>query len=95
MTNSKKGNRYNDEFKKKLYELYQNGATTSELSIKFEIPQGTLYKWFNGLQPIKNNLSGIHTNANELKLMEKRIKELEFENELLKKALLNEKIQQQ
>jgi transposase-like protein len=49
MSNSKKGNRYSEDFKKQLYELNLNGKSVPTLASEYGIPTGTIYN-INGFQ---------------------------------------------
>ena len=86
MTNSNKGKRYSEEFKQQIYELNQNGSSVYKLSTEYGIPTGTIYKWFSELKPIGQAEDGTPVNKKEMGAMRKHIKELEMENEILKKA---------
>ena len=79
------GKRYTDDFKTQMIELYNSGQSVIKLSREYGIPKGTLYKWIKELLPILTE-DGKETNRKEIKALEKRIKELELENEILKKA---------
>lgn len=52
MSNSKKGNRYSEDFIRQLYELSLNGKSVPTLASEYGIPTGTIYKWFSELKPI-------------------------------------------
>lgn len=86
MSNNKKGNRYTEDFKKQLYELNQNGSSVYKLSTEYGIPSGTIYKWISELKPLTTTGDGLPVNKKEMDAMRKRIRELEMENEILKKA---------
>ena len=81
-----KGYRYPQEFKEQIYELYKAGQSVPKLSSEYGIPTGTLYKWLSDLKPFTTTEEGTKVNRKELQAMKKRIKELELENEILKKA---------
>ncbi len=82
---SSTGNRYSNEFKQQLVELFQSGQSVSKLSREYGIPTGTIYKWVKELTPVITE-DGKSVTPKEVKVLEKRIKELEMENEILKKA---------
>ncbi len=42
---SSTGNRYSNEFKQQLVELFQSGQSVTKLSREYGIPTGTIYKW--------------------------------------------------
>lgn len=81
-----KGYRYPQEFKEQIYELYKAGQSVPKLSSEYGIPTGTIYKWISELKPFTTKEDGAKMNRQELQAMKKRIKELELENEILKKA---------
>ncbi len=81
-----KGYRYPSDFKEQIYELYQAGQSVPKLSSEYGIPTGTLYKWISELKPFTTTEDGAKINRKELQALKKRIKELELENEILKKA---------
>ena len=81
-----KGYRYPQEFKEQIYELYKAGQSVPKLSSEYGIPTGTIYKWISELKPFTTKEDGAKMNHQELQAMKKRIKELELENEILKKA---------
>ena len=81
-----KGYRYPHEFKEQIYELYKAGQSVPKLSSEYGIPTGTIYKWISELKPFSTKEDGAKMNRQELQGMKKRIKELELENEILKKA---------
>ncbi|WP_246552452.1 IS3 family transposase [Vallitalea pronyensis] len=82
---SKTGNRYSDEFKQQIVELYNAGKPVSALSSEYGVATVTIYKWINNLSPIK--VSEDETmSAKDYQSMKKRIAELEMENEILKKG---------
>ena len=82
---SSTGNRYSNEFKQQLVELFQSGQSVTKLYREYGIPTGTIYKWVKELTPVITE-DGKSVTPKEVKVLEKRIKELEMENEILKKA---------
>lgn len=82
---SKTGNRYTEEFKKQIVDLYQAGSTVSYLSREYGVANVTIYKWIKELSPVKVSAEEEIT-SKEYDKMKKRIAELEMENEILKKA---------
>ena len=81
-----KGYRYPQEFKEQIYELHKAGQSVPKLSSEYGIPTGTIYKWISELKPFTTTEEGAKINKQEFKAMKARIKELEMENEILKKA---------
>lgn len=82
---SKNGNRYTDEFKQQIVDLYNSGSPAADLSREYGVATVTIYKWIKQLTPIKvaNNEE---LTVKDYQAMKKRIAELEMENEILKKA---------
>ena len=56
------------------------------MSSEYDIPGGTIYKWIKALKPIAHTEDGTPVNKKEMNTMRKRIRELEVDNEILKKA---------
>jgi transposase len=56
------------------------------LSSEYGFPTCTIYKWISELKPFMRAEDGAKVNKKELQAMKKRIKELELENEILKKT---------
>lgn len=82
---SKNGNRYSDEFKQQIVDLYRTGISVKQLSSEYGVSNVTSYKWIKDLSPVK--ISDNETvSAKQYKEMQKRIAQLELENEILKKA---------
>lgn len=75
--------RYDKEFKKQVIKRYMDGATVAALSRETGVGEQTLHKWKNEL---------VRTDGGEVDkeklVMRKKIRELEMENEILKKAAL-------
>lgn len=82
---SSKGNRYTIEFKQQIVELNKSGSSVYKLSREYGIPTGTIYKWIKDLTPVTTE-DGKSITPSEIRALEKQIRELEMENEILKKA---------
>lgn len=83
-------NSYSDEFKKQIVALYQNGKSISCLSKEYNITRVTIYKWIkqftnSGSFKTKDNLSDLEK---QLIQMNKELKQLRMENDILKQAAL-------
>ena len=85
-TMAKKQRSYTQEFKQQIVDLHnQAGKGISELSREYGIPKGTISTWIKNLSPVQ--VSEIETiSMKEYKALQKKMKELEIENEILKKA---------
>lgn len=83
---AKKQRSYTQEFKQQIVDLHnQVGKGISELSCEYGIPKGTISTWIKNLSPVK--VSETETiSIKEYKALQKKMKELEIENEILKKA---------
>ncbi len=82
---SKNGNRYSDEFKQQIVDLYRTGTSVTKLSSEYGVSEVTIYNWIKKLSPVKISPEETIT-AKEYETMKKRIAQLETENEILKKA---------
>lgn len=82
--------RYNDEFKRKIVSLANNGKKASDIIDEYGIARSTLHKWkkdFNnsGSFKAKDNRSDKEKELLELRKENKRLK---MENDILKQAAL-------
>ena len=77
---------YTPEFKQQIVELYNSGTKKmTELSSEYGVPKGTISTWVKNFSPIK--VSEDETiSLKEYKALQKKMKDLEIENEILKKA---------
>ncbi|MBN2540650.1 MAG: transposase [Bacilli bacterium] len=82
---SNNGKRYSPEFKEQMFKLHQAGTSVYKLSSEYGIPTGTLYKWIKELKPVSIE-DNQEISLKEYQAMQKRIRELEVENDILKKA---------
>ena len=86
MSKTMTGKRYSSDFKEQIYELNKQGQSVAKLSSEYGIPGATIYKWIKELKPIDQIDSDTPLNQKDIQAMQKRIRELEMENEILKKA---------
>jgi len=82
--------KYEDSFKKQLVELYNNGKSSSEIVSEYHVSWSALHKWirfFNstGSFKEKDNRSQLE---NDNKQLEKEVRQLRMENDILKQAAL-------
>ena len=77
---------YTPEFKQQIVELNNKaGKGITELSNEYGVPKGTISTWIKNLSPVQ--ISDTETvSLKEFKALQKKMKELEIENEILKKA---------
>lgn len=86
MSSNKNGTRYDEDFKKSIVALYQNGKSQSQLCREYGISQNAISKWVKQYTEIKTEDGDIMT-AKQIKELQKRNAQLEEENLILKKAI--------
>lgn len=74
---------YSVDFRKMIVKLYQDGAPVADLTDEYGVSNVTIYKWINLYKEDKG--SGI--SKSDVLALQKRLKQLESENDILKKAL--------
>ena len=77
---------YDEDFKKTLVSLYESGKKLSELSREYGVNESTIRPWITKYGTITTSTGETTTNDEILKLQKKN-RELEQENEILKKAV--------
>lgn len=77
---------YDEEFKKTLVSLYENGKKISDLSREYGINESTIRTWIKKYGTIITS-TGEVTNNDEILKLKKKLHEVELENEILKKAV--------
>lgn len=82
---SRKQKRYTDEFKSMIIELYQQGKSPSEIMSEYGLSKTAFYKWVNERKEIR--VENEQVSVLDIKQYKARIKELEAENDILKKAM--------
>jgi transposase len=87
---SRKYKTYEEEFKKQIVELFNNGKSINQISKEYDISKSTVHSWVNnynnsGSFKVADNRSD---NEKELIDLRKRNKQLEMENDILKQAAL-------
>ena len=77
---------YTPEFKQQIVDLHcKVGKGVTELSNEYGIPKGTVSMWIKNPSPVQ--VSETETiSVKEYRVLQKKMKELEIENEILKKA---------
>ena len=81
-----KERKYTEEFKKQIVELYENGKSVINLAREYGLVEQTVYRWIHRYEPFAKNEQGEAVTQADVKAMQRRIAELEMENEILKKA---------
>ncbi len=78
------GTRYPEEFKRQIIDLYLSGKSVTEL--EYGLVEQTIYKWKKLYAPTIKVDENQTISMKEYKDLQKKIRELEMENEILKKA---------
>ncbi len=86
MNNKKTYERYDEDFKKSIVELHNNGKTQTQLSKEYGVSLSAIGKWVKQYSIIETSNGEILT-AKQVKDLQKRNAKLEEENLILKKAL--------
>ncbi len=82
----KTNGKYNREFKEMVVELYRSGQPVKSLSSEYGIHEVTIYKWIKALTPIRG-LEEENITPVDVKELQKEIRRIKEENEILKKAM--------
>lgn len=77
---------YDEDFKKTIVNLHENGKGISELSREYGVIESNIRNWISKYKTITTS-TGETTNNDEILKLQKRNRELEQENEILKKAV--------
>lgn len=77
--------RYDGEFKASALKLIEDGRSVKDVAEGLGIKESLLYSWRS--QAKKKQSEGNFDDSMELKLLRKRLKEVEQERDILKKAL--------
>ena len=80
------GKRYPEEFKKQIVDLYNAGIPVAKLASEYGLVEQTIYKWIKLYSPITETDEGETVSMKEFKELQKKMAQLEMENEILKKA---------
>ena len=80
------GKRYPEEFKKQIVDLYNAGTPVAKLASEYGLIDQTIYKWIKLYSPITETDEGETVSMKEFKELQKKLAQLEMENEILKKA---------
>ncbi len=78
--------RYTEEFKRQIIDLYLAGKPVAQLAEEYGLVEQTIYKWKKLYAPsikIEENQS---VSLKDYKELQKKVQQLEMENEILKKA---------
>ena len=80
------GTRYSEEFKRQIIDLYLSGKSVTELANEYGLVEQTIYKWKKLYAPSIEVDENQTISMKEYKDLQKKMRELEMENEILKKA---------
>jgi transposase len=83
---SKNYKSYDEEFKKTLVSLYEGGKKLSELSREYGINESTIRPWIKKYGTVTTS-TGETTTNDEISKLKKELKDVQLENEILKKAV--------
>ena len=78
--------RYDEDFKRTLVELYHNDKTLASLIKEYSISQTVLSRWIKPYLTVETDDGKVLT-AKQVKELQKRMAQLEEENQILKKAI--------
>jgi transposase len=86
-----RGKQFDREFKKDIAKLFQEGKrTASSLAAEVGVHENTIYKWADAFAADPDNAfpgsGNMKPAEDELRRAQRRIRELEEENDILKKA---------
>ena len=81
-----KKNYYDEDFKRTLVELYHNGKTQASLIKEYGVSQTALSRWVKQYSTVETDDGEVLT-AKQVKELQKRMAQLEEENQILKKAI--------
>ena len=87
MSTNKRGTRYDEEFKRTLVNLYQNGnKSQAALCEEYGVSITALGRWIKQYSTVETDDGEVLT-AKQVKELQKRMAQLEEENLILKKAI--------
>ena len=81
MWNKKRNQKYSEVFRNDVLEQVRNGRSVKDLSESLGVSRALIYQWKSKYE------MGQESENHELKALRKRIKDLETDKEILKKAL--------
>ena len=80
---------YNQEFKTTIVDLLTSGKTAQELSEEYEVSLASIHRWNKQLNTKEYSKTSLNTDENILKIksLEKELKGIKTERDILKKAV--------
>lgn len=85
-TMAHKRTKYTEEFKKQIIDLHLSGKPISQLAKEYGLIEQTVYKWKKLYAPSVEVDQEKSISQKDYLEMQKKIQQLEMENEILKKA---------
>ncbi|MBM7643969.1 transposase [Scopulibacillus daqui] len=86
MGNQKTGKKFNEDFKKMIVDLYNTGSSVKDLSSEYGVSDVSIYSWVKKYSPISLE-DGSSVTSDDYNKLQKQIRRLQEENEILKKAM--------
>ena len=86
MGNQQINKKFNDDFKKMVVDLYRSGSLVKHLSNEYGVSEVTIYKWIKRYSPMDLE-DGTSITPDDFNQLQKQIRRLQEENEILKKAM--------
>lgn len=83
---TKEYKKYDEEFKKTIVNLYENGKGITELSREYGVIKSNIINWIKKYKTITTS-TGEVTNNDEILKLKKELQHVQTENEILKKAV--------
>ena len=84
--NQKSRKRFPEEFKQQIVDLYNAGTSVAKLASEYGLIEQTIYKWIKLNDPVIEGNNGDTVSMKEYKELQKKMAQIEMENEILKKA---------
>lgn len=87
---TQKNNRYTEDFKKQIVQLYETGQSANALCQQYDIGKSTIWKWI-GYSKKSGSFKTAENRSEadkELLQLRKENKQLKMENDILKQAAL-------
>jgi transposase len=75
---------YNEDFKKMIVSLLDSGKSIKELTLEFEVSQASIHRWRN---EFKATSETDKSESLKIKALEKELKDVKLERDILKKAV--------
>lgn len=86
MGNQNASKKFNENFKKMVVDLYRTGSSVKDLCSEYGVSEVTIYKWIKKLSPMDLE-DGTSVTPDDFTKLQKQIRRLQEENEILKKAM--------